>query len=687
MPRETQIIPQYTYPHEAVYINDNSAVDLTETESADLSLKYLAVFAGPRGRDNKLIYITSLATYRTMFGKSDYATYGQPHLMPEAYLSNTDVGVWCLRVMPDDATYSNSVLSLWYKKDVENGAFRIKFTSKSIGPDDIAKLGEEYADALTDRDALIEVGAMLDGTAVDGEYVDEEGYTQVPLAVFTAAGRGVYGQNLRWRITSNQDYEKEYGAKFFTFEVLDVTNSVTVAQTTPATLVPNPNFDYTTFINDVIEDMDDVKSVMDIHVFDDNIEALYNTYVAFCNEMLEEDPTLSITIPDIYTFDPLFGKNLKVQSSKNPSSQPFIKFTAVASADVDPDADGYVAGDYTNTAIVTIDNVAGNILRYGDDGAFADPDSAKRQEAIDEMYIRAFSGDVDKLILSCRRIPASTLFDANYSMSVKLALVRLALFRMDALLYLDTGFRESLGITDIKTLETDFTEIDELVEDFDNISESWEISVNTHDYYIRESSTGKRVRVTISYYLALTDPVYLRQNSDTPIQRTGSYATLSGHVKNSLSPAVDESDRDIKQALSDARINFFESVGENQFERATDHTFIKSTSDLGVEGHVISLFDLKRNMENEFRQYRNANTSPERRKDIKDYLVTKYEYLVGTSFASLDIKYKANEYESARNITHAYLAVTYSPRGEITLIEIDVNQKQYQADTDDDDEE
>ena len=33
--RNKQIIPEYTYPHEETYINDNSAVDLSTTESDD----------------------------------------------------------------------------------------------------------------------------------------------------------------------------------------------------------------------------------------------------------------------------------------------------------------------------------------------------------------------------------------------------------------------------------------------------------------------------------------------------------------------------------------------------------------------------------------------------------------------------------------------------------------------------
>lgn len=684
MPREKQIIPKYTYPHEETYINDNSAVNFTNDVSDDMTLKYLAVFASGRGKDNTLIYIPSLTDYQRMFGKTNYAKYGQPHLMPHAYLANENVGVWCMRVMPKDATYANSVLSLWYKEDKENKAFRIKFTAKAITKEYLATLGGDLADALQYRDALIEVGSMLDGTAVDGEYVDAEGYTQVPLAVFTAAGRGEYGQNLRWRITSDQDYEKEYGCKFFVFEILDVTDGVTVPQHKSGMLIANPLLEQTTLINDILDDMDDRQVVANIHVFDENVELLYSKYVAFCNAMVEEDPTLVVDIPDIYKFDPFFGKTLKVQQSKAPLDLPFIKFAVEKTADVDETADDYNEADYTTTKTITLDNVAGNRMESGSDGIFASSDPDIRANEIDKMYIEAFSGNLDRLILSSRRIPADSMFDANYSMPVKFALVRLALHRLSAMVYLDTNFKQSLGLSDIRSLKSEFTEVDDMVKDFENLTENWLVSLNTHDYKVKETSTGKRVNVTSTYYLALTDPEYMRAIDLKMISRTGDdMATLSGHIKNSLSPSIDESDHDIKQALTDARINFFESTGENVFVRATDHTFASSNSDLGIEGNVIALLKLKRIMEDEFRTNRNQTTTPELRKDFRDYLLEKYEYLRGTWFDTIDIKYQSNEYESKRRMTHAYIAVSYQPRGEITLIEIDVNPATYRQDIDD----
>ena len=683
MPRTQQIVPQNSYPHEEVYINDNSAHSLDELASNTVVYPYICVFAGPKGIDNKLVNIDSLSTYHAMFGQTNFKKYGQPHLMPEAILSQENTTVWAMRVMPDDALYANSILSLWYKEDEENKAFRIKFTVKHMGLDYDTELGEEgMKEVLANRDDIIELANRFDGAAVSGAYTDSEGYTQVPLAVFTAIGRGVYGQNLRWRIISNTDYEKEYGVKTYTFEAIDVENGATIVAKQIATIVSTNKLSSTVFINDIIEDTDTENLAIHIHFFEENVENLYASYKAFCLKMIAANPSLDITIPDIDEFDPFFGRACKQQTVRVTPNEPFIKFTEKLTDDVNKEADDYVEANFTSSDIISVDDVAGNVLMNGSDGAFGNSDEKARQAAIDECYIKAFSGELDKLILAPRRIKSTALFDANYSMNVKIALARLALYRASSIVYLDTGIRESLGVTDIKTMEVNYAPLDDLVDEFENFSENWIVSVNAHDYVIKESSTGKRVPVTITYWLASTDATHT-QNHDTITPHTNSNAVLSGHVKNSLKPAIEENETDLKEALYNARINYFEAVGENQFERATQSCYVHGNSDLLEESNVKALLAWKEILTEEARKNRNRITSPSMRQDFRNELLDKYSYLQGTYFQTMDIQYRSNEYESKRNIVHMYTAVTFPAIAKITLVEIDVNQRAYQADEED----
>ena len=260
-------------------------------------------------------------------------------------------------------------------------------------------------------------------------------------------------------------------------------------------------------------------------------------------------------------------------------------------------------------------------------------------------------------------------------------LARLAFFRASAPLYLDTGFTDELGTIDINTLEADFSGLDELVDEFSNFSEAWCVSVNTHWYYGREASTGKKVKLTSTYYLASTDSTF-RQTYGETASRTGNKAILSGHVKNGVYPAISEAENELKDELYQARINYFEDEGNNVYYRATQSMYVHTDSVLIEETNVIALFRLKKILEDEFRSKRNEITTPQRRSEFREQLLEKYSYMVGTYFDTLDIRYTSNEYEQKRNITHAYAMVTFPQRSKITIIEIDVNERAYQADLD-----
>ena len=680
MPRKEQIVSQYTFPHEETYINDNTSGDYDELVDNSVKYPYLSVFASAKGIDGKLVKITSTQKYYTVFGKTNYKKYGQPQLMPEAILSQTGTEVWCMRVMPEDSLYANSVLSAWYKPDVENKAFRLKFTAKSVTSESTVQ-GDYHSmtEILHDRDALVEYGNLLDGAGVDGVYTDSEGFIQVPLAVFSAPGHGSYGQNLRWRISPSEEYENEYGIKVYSFQIIDTTDSAIIAATHVASIVSSSATDETVFINDLIEDADAESLGAYIKFNEENVMKIYDAYVAFCNEVLEKNPADVVKIPEYDHFDLFFGKAVKVQKIRVTPNEPYLTYEKELTDDIDVDADDYVAADYTKTPIINVNDVAGISLNGGSDGKFASGTEEEIQAAYDECYIKAFNGEYDKLILAPRRIKSLALFDANYSMPVKMALATLAMYRSDAICYLDTNLVETLGNVDIQTMEADFAQLDDLVSSFDNFDEAWCVSINTHFNYIKEVCTGKRIPVTITWYLAATDATH-RQTYGGTYPRIGKTATLSGHIKNSLKPCVAENEKELKQALYDARINYFEDEGDNIFTRGTQSMYVSSNSDLLEETNVNALFDLKRNLESDCRENRYMITTPTKRKEFRQYLLEKYSYMVGDSFNSMDLKYTSNQYESQRNIVHLYAEVTFPRRSKTTFIEIDINRPAYDAD-------
>lgn len=281
------------------------------------------------------------------------------------------------------------------------------------------------------------------------------------------------------------------------------------------------------------------------------------------------------------------------------------------------------------------------------------------------------------MILSSRRIPSAALFDANFSMPVKAALVRLGLFRNDCLVYLDTNFQESLSLSNITAMEKDFEVIDKLEEDFD-VFANYLVSYNLHHYRVKEESTGKRVPVTITHFLAGIHATHNDTNGYW-VPMVDQNAKLTGHIRNSLEPSIDGYEKDLKEILYNSRFNYFEAVAENTFVRATQSTSDSTeTSDLTEENNVQSLMNLKRSIESDIREQRYTFTDGEERESFRDYIKTKYRPFIGKQFYSIDILYTMNEFEFNRSITHLYLAVKFRKLTKQTIVEIDVNKMTFE---------
>lgn len=699
MPQSVQIVPQHTHPgYVEVVVNDNtdySPDDVVNSVTED-TYSYLAVFASGKGVDNKLVSTDSLKNLYARYGSTNYKLYGQPMLTAEAILNQSNTKVWTMRVMPNDATYANSILSLWYKADKAKKKFRIKATVKSLTKFKAnGDVDTDMETILSDREAIIEKGKELDGSPVEGVYVDAEGYTQVPLAVFTTAGRGIYGNNFKWRISRDEDYEKEYGFKVYRFECYDTDNGMTMNGLYMGSLVSSGKTTNLSFINDVVEEAGLETVPADIHVFEENVETLYDAYVEFLNSLMEDDPTLDIEVPDMDVFDPLFGKKLANSRVRITPNDEYIKITQLKTDEIDEneedsngnnvyDMDDYTSifsDDPTQLNSVIISDVGGLGLYGGNDGAFTvdkknDVDGKKRQAAIDKELIAAFTGQKDKTILSAKRVPAAALFDANYSLPVKQALTKLALFRNDAILYLDTNLRDTITVSDLLTLEKEYGFIDDFEEEFDPYH-PYTVSCNLHYFTVREYSTGKTIPVTITYYLAQIHPNHWR-NYGYHVPMVGeNYATLTGHKKNSLVPSIEEYEDDLMDLLGEYRFNYFACSGENLFYRASQNTWQKENTDLTEENNVNTLFWLKRNITEDAKSEIYNFTDSTSRSDFVNFIKAKYKPLVGNQIYSLNVKYSMNEWEFNRSIVHLYLEVQFRKLAKRAIVEIDINKRQF----------
>ena len=728
MPAVTQIVPEYGFPYVQTYIADNTEItdDAPSTVVADPAIGYVFAFASDRGIDNRWVLKRTQQSFVRTFGTPNFKKYGQPNLMPYVLLGDGGAKVWCMRVMPENATRAHAIVSLFYKADgddvdVMKRKFRIKYTSRFVDPEK-AK-GDITKQVITKADAT-KVRGQLDGEKTGGVYKDGEGYTQAPgVFVLTSNGRGKGGNTFSVRIANNVAYEKNYGIKTMAYEILTTEKGLIKEAEYMGSMVTSVKYNAATCINDVLADTDDGVAPVDVDIDEEMLETVYDAYIEFCNKQhddleakLEEMMTAdSITfpmingiedvpsekaakvaecrdiqalmescdesvLPELDGFDPIFG--LAVGSTTN--KQPFIKLVQKLTDTVDTDADGYNAADYTQSDIVSFDDVRGVRLYGGTDGYFENPRTTDivnskgqteqhvwtLEEEYADAYSKAWSGSLDKRILTAKRIDADAIFDANYPFSTKCEIAKLAIARDDSIYYMDTGIRSSFGYDELSAMIKDYSQFANRL-----------ISKNVHHYYTRDPISKKRIPVTITYFLANQ---FWRHvvNNGAYIPFVKANCQLTGHIRNSLAPTVEDYELPLKNTLNENRFNYFETVEDNVYQRATQNTSQTADSDLLEESNVHLLYKAKRIIEKDIQARLYDFNEPEVRNRFKSYENTKFSDWNSQYVKSITIDFKANAWEIEHSILHCYVTIVYRGIFKRATVEIDINRRDYEADAD-----
>ena len=715
MARLNQITPKFSFPYVETIINDYSQVDNSLDTSSDDTVKYVIPFISGKGIDNVFVKKTDVESCIATYGDSNYKKYGQPLMQALAVLNQPNTSVWCMRVMPENATYANAIVSLYYKIDPKSKfpdspskrKFRVKFTVKSV------------ADVKSQADFEAAIKA-LDGVPAAGKvyYVDAEGYRQSPFMGLRSSGRGKYGNNYCTRITPDNAYEKDYGIKLYSFDTLTIDGGLTRVSNYIGSLFTSSRYNSATLINDILDDTEPGVAPVVIKVDEDALEKVYNKYVAFVeeqHELLQEEYVTKLAsyglteamvdgteaappgseehiaelvniralieaskennIPDDDQFDILYG--LKVNTTTQ--ALPFIYYPQPAGPDVDTLAPDYDADDYTtNTDMPSFSSTKGITFTAGSDGYFDAPrlvpnpedDGATqwtKQDEINLCYQNAFNGTYDRKILAPKRIACSAFFDANYDLPVKNTMVDLALMRNDCLVYIDTGVEiNSLSGTTLTALIDDYAAFNDRL-----------ISKNLQWYLVKEQSTKKRVKVSISYFLSQRYAYHVKTyGAHVPFVKA--YAQLSGHVKDSLQPSIEGYESDLKEKLVQNRFNYFETVQENVFQRATQTTSQVTETDLSEESNVTTLYEIKRLIEDDIQARLYDFTDESTRASFRNYEVAAFASWVGNRIESIDIDFRANAWESEHSILHAYLTIVFRGLQKRAIVELDINKRTYE---------
>jgi len=538
MPRQGQIIPTALVPHVETYINDYSIFQDTAATPSENGVRSIHVFASPKGEDGVIKEITSTTEYLEEYGIPNYDLYGQPGYMPYAALTSQNAKCWCMRVMPDTATYANAIVvanitsgkttdedgkqtfsttetitvepaipevkdgngtttqQAVAAKELTLPVLRVKFRTEN---NDKIEKTETNADGeniktityqgITNKDEFATISEKYKNTTTgepeqitnaDGSTTNGDTYYPYPILGVISKGRGVYGNALSLRIVTDSLSDQDNGYKNYAFEVYDKDGGSSKKETFTASLNSNAIVsNVSIFADDVINESDDNSSWVEVNTSTGNLEEIYKLY----EEVFAERQA------KIKEYNENKDNIVKVPEE---AKIPYEKFDFIHASNVA----GYVIISDDDTISFDIEG-GGIILNGGDDSTFSSTaNAADRLKALDDAYIAAFKGEIDTAILSKRRTPAEVIYDANYSMKVKQALAALAIKRYDARCILDANL--------LNTTQEAITWATNPNGIF-NISDKI-ISKECNNYKMRDPFTGKTMRVTTTYYLAANIP-------------------------------------------------------------------------------------------------------------------------------------------------------------------------------------
>ena len=600
-------IPDYDHPFNVTLINDNSAIDF-RGEAIPERVNYLCVFVGGKGRDNKLLKMTTKNDFIKEFGKPDILKYGQPILNAYASIADAYSHAYCMRVMPQDALYSNIIVSMKYR--VVDGNLEVKMVRET--------------------EMMLNNGDQLEGILLEkrNDEEDEAGYKTMPLFAMRCLGRGVYGDSFRIRLTGVIRRKSVIDYRPYRLEILDIEEGNTVVESFDGCLYDYAANARSLMLADVVDGETTYSNKIALIMNEDAFEVVYNEY-----RKMFDDQGLECPVENHRLFDPIFG----LHNNKTKISNLVI-----------------------NNEELALDRLDGVPLMGGHDGSFANGIDIEGED-LENLYLKAFSGGLDKAILSPRRTPVKFILDANYPLSVKREIVQLATKRYDAFVYLDAGI---------------LTTHDEgIIFGEDTVDMNYRIVSKGYQHYkIRDPFNGKKVEVTYTYHLANNLARHIELiGSHVPF--TGeAYATLTGAVKNSLLPVLDEYDEEYKEQLYDLRLNYYEALGENIFARGTQVTAQDLNSDLSEEHNMIMTLEIKDIAEKETIARRYNFAEPEDRQLFTEVLTERtksYRDVV----RSIQVIYDMTKEEEARSILHCYVEITFKTIAKSSIVEININKR------------
>lgn len=463
---------------------------------------------------------------------------------------------------------------------------------------------------------------------------DANGYTAVKVFEIASRGRGAWGNNIRFVLDSYARGDRMANYKNYTLSIYEIKNA-TMTKKEEFTVAFNPdavNAEGNTLYADYI-------------VGDPYDNSSYISLVSNPNAFSEMFAAYATVFPDTSlnekTFDPICG--LMFGTS----------LTAIEGLKIDS----------TSNGTVSVSGASGIALMNGSDGAFA-ADNPNRQQAMNDAYLKAYAGEIDRNVRSRKLFPTDLILDANFPTETKIAIHDLCVEREDCMAAYDLG-------TDMNT----YAALMENLADIEPYITTRSEMIEAYRGKIQDPISFKIVPVTSTYALAQMYPLHFQQNGDKHVPLAGSsYGVLSGFLSGTAWPVYDDDlDQAILDELTENKVNFLKVNTKKQVVRGAQTTRQDADTNLSEASNVFVLLDIRRDAIQlcEQYEYNFAEASDlQRFNKAAKILAEKYQ---DAQVKSISAEFSMNDWESERGILHLYIDFVHKNIIKRSIVEISVN--------------
>lgn len=501
-----------------------------------------------------------------------------------------------------------------------HGQMDIYYTFDSVaGVTDLTNLGN-----------LVEVSATPDA----------EGYTAVKIFEMACRGRGEWGNNVRFTLSSYARGDRMSAYKNYTLSIYEIENATLTKKEEftvgfdPAAVSSEGNTLYADYL---VGDPYENSQYISMKTNSNAIKELFAAYAT-----VNPDTTLTAE-----TFDPLTGMEFGTSMTTIP----------------------YLTIDTTSAGVISMSGASGIALMNGSDGAFA-ADAVGRDAALADAYLKAYSGEIDRNVRSKKMFPTDIIMDANFPVETKIAIHELVTERQDC-----------MGIFDLGTDMNTFAGLMENLADVEPYLTSNREMVEGYRGKIQDPTTFKIVDVTSTYALSQMYPLHFQQHGDKHVPLAGSsYAIMTGFISGSAWPVYDDDlDSDILDQLTNSKVNYLKVNSKKQIVRGAQTTRQDADTNLSEGSNVFILLDIRRDAVQLCEQYEyNFAESSDLQRFNKAATILAEKY-ADQQVSSISAEFSMNDWESERGILHLYIDFVHKNIIKRSIVEITVNRGTVEA--------